>query len=76
MKLEVAPVQTQPPQFVHLGITTINELDEGNGLSIHATRIRRPTYGAHCSMLNHIFGESTSVGVIEAKSDYDHNNKT
>ena len=33
-------------------------------------------YGAHWSGCNHIFGETTAVGVSKSKSDYDYKYKT
>ena len=59
-----------------MGFLTINELDEGSGLGTHFNRIQRPVGGAHWRAHNHVFGETTVVGVIEAKSDYDYNYKT
>ena len=50
-------------------------MDKGSGISTPATRIRSPIYGAHWSAPNHIFGETTAVGVSQAKSDYDYNYK-
>ena len=41
-----------------------------------ATIILRPADIAHWSAHNHIFGETTEVGVLEEKSDYDYNFKT
>ena len=70
------PVQTQTPQFVDLGLVNINALDEGSGFSTHDTIIRRPMYGDHWSVPNHIFGETTVVRVSEEKFDYDYNYKT
>ena len=61
---------------MYLGILNINELDEGSGLRTPATIIRRPMEGSHRSVPNHIFGETTEVGVSEAMYDYDYNYKT
>ena len=68
MNLTADHVQTQTPQFIDLWILTINALDEGSGLGTTATRIQRPTDGAHCSTPDHIFGENAAVGLSEAKS--------
>ena len=76
MNLLEDPFQTKTTQFVDLGLTTINALDEGSGLSTPATRIKRPTDGAPLSGSNHIFVETTIVGVSETMSDYDYNYKT
>ena len=59
-----------------MGISIINALDEGSGLSTPATIILRPTDNAHWSMHNHIFGETTAVEVSEKKSECNYNYKT
>ena len=76
MNLAEDPVQTQTPQFVDMGLTTIDTLYEGSGISKPATIIRRSTDGAHWSTPNHIFDETIAVGVSEAKYDYGYNYKT
>ena len=76
MNFTADPVQTQTPQFMDLGYWTINALDKSSGLITRAARIRRTSNGAHCSAPNHVFGETTAVGVSEAKSDHDYNYKT
>ena len=55
MNLTADPVQPHTPAFVDLGIATIYALDEGSGISIPITIIRRPTDDAHCRAPNHIF---------------------
>ena len=75
MNFTADPIQIQTPQFVDLGFSAINTLDEVSGLSTPATRIRRPIDGAYWSKPTHIFGETTAVGVSEAKYDYDYNYK-
>ena len=69
MNFVVDPVQTQTPQFVDMGISKIHALTEGSGLITPANIIQRPNDGAHWSAPNHIFGETASVEVSEAKSD-------
>ena len=69
------PVQTHIPNFVDLGLANINALNEDSGISTPATRILRPMYGALWSVHNNIFGETTAVGVIEEKYDYNYNYK-
>ena len=69
------PIKNQTPQFMDLGFLTINALDKISGLSNPATRIQRPTDGYHWSASTHVFGEAKSVGLSEAKSDYDYNYK-
>ena len=58
-----------------LRFSTINELYYSSGLSTPVNRIRRPKDGSHWSAPNHVFGETTELGVSEAKSDYDYNYK-
>ena len=76
MDLTEDPVQTQTPQFVDLGLPTINSLDEGSGISTPPNIIRRPMDGSHWSTPNNTFGETKSIGLIEAKFDYEYNYKT
>ena len=69
------PVQTHTPQFVDLGIYTINESDEGSGLSAPNNIILNLTDGPIGERLIIFLAKPTAVGVIEAKSDYDYNYK-
>ena len=73
MNLAADPIQTQTPQFMDMGFLTINALGESSGISTPATRIRRSPDSAHWSAPNLVFGETTAVGVSEAKSYYDYN---
>ena len=59
-----------------MGLSTINALDKDSSLSTPATIIRRLMDVSHWSAPNHIFVETTVVGVSEANSDYDYNYKT
>ena len=63
MNLLEDPFQTKTTQFVDLGLTTINALDEGSGLSPPDTRTQSPMYDAHWIAPNHLFGVTTAVGV-------------
>ena len=76
MNFAADTVQTQTPQLMDLGFSTINALDESNGLGTLSTRILRYMDVAHWSAPNHVFGETTAVGVSEEKFDYDYNYKT
>ena len=76
MNFAADPVQNQTTQLVDLGFSTIDPLDEDIGLSTPATRTQSPADGAHWSVPNNIFGETTAVGVSEAKSDYFYKYKT
>ena len=70
------PVLILTPQFVYLGLLTIDVLDKGSGISTPDTRIRRLAYGAHWSSTNHIFSKTAEVVVSEENSDYEYNYKT
>ena len=76
MKIAADVVQTQTPQFIDLGFSTINTFDESRGLSNPATKIRMPTDISHWSVPYHVFGEATLVGISVAKSEHDYNYKT
>ena len=71
MNFAADSIQTKTPQLMDLVFSTINALDESSGLSTPVTIIQRPVDGAHWSATNHVFGQTTAVGVSEAKSDYD-----
>ena len=66
-------VQTQTPQFMDLGISTSNALDESCVLGTPATSIQRPTDESHWSAPDHVFGEDTAVRMSKSKSDHDYN---
>ena len=57
------PVQTQTPQFMDLGFSTINALDEGSGISTPTNIIRSIRYGSHWIAPDHVVGETIAVGV-------------
>ena len=78
MNLAEDPVNIPAPQFVYLGLSTINALDKGSSLCTPSTIVGKPTDGAHWRAPNHIFGETTAVGndVIAEKYDYDYNYQT
>ena len=68
-------VQTQTPQFVDLGLLTINKSEEGSGLSTPATRTRNPVDSSHGSATDHIFEKVTAVrDKVRAKSEYSYKN--
>ena len=67
------PVNIPAPQFVDLGISTINALDKGASICTPSTRVGRPTDVAHWSSLDRTFGKTTAVGdAVSAKSDYNY----
>ena len=68
-------VQTEAPQFIDLGLPDINTSNKPDILSTPSTRIRRLTYGSHCSDPDHVFGELIAVGIIAARSDQDYSYK-
>ena len=61
---------------MELGFSTINPSDEKRGLKPPATRIQRPTDGAHWSAPNHLFCEATVTGMSATKMDRNYNYKT
>ena len=73
MNLMEDPVNILAPQFLDLGLLTINALDKSASLRTPPTRIRRPTDVAHGSTNDHIFGITTAVGdAVGTKSDYNY----
>ena len=60
--------QTKAPQLVDFGFPTTNKYNELGVLGTPTTRIQRPTYGSHWTVSDHVFGESTAVGIIVANS--------
>ena len=70
------PVQVHTPQFMNIGFSNINTLDESSALGTPATRILRPTDESHWIVPDHDFGEVTAVGMSVAKSDHDYDHKT
>ena len=70
MKLAAYPVNILAPQFVYLGLSTIDTLDGGASLWTPATRVGRPTFVIHWSTPDHVFGKTLAVGdAVSAKSD-------
>ena len=76
MNLAAYPVQILTPQLVDLGISNIDAMNKGSGLSTPATKTLRPMYGAHCRVPNHIFGETKMAVVSSEKYDYDYKYET
>ena len=74
MSLAADPVNIPEPQFVYLGLSTIDALDKGSSLFTPATTVVRPTYVTHWSAPYHILVKTTSVGdAVIANSDYIYN---
>ena len=57
MKLAVDAVNISAPQFMDLGVSTIDALDKGASICNPDTRVGRHTYVAHWSDPDHIFGK-------------------
>ena len=55
LNLAEDPVNIPAPQFVDLGLSTINALDKGASLWTPTTRVGNPTYVAYGSVPYHIF---------------------
>ena len=71
MNLTADPVNIPKPQFMDLGISTINALDKSASLWNPATRVGRPTDVTHGRVPDHIFEIVTAVREkVSAKSDY------
>ena len=68
-------IQTEAPEFVNLGLPTINTSNKLGVLGFTATRIRSPTDGSHWSVLDHIFGKATAVKMSAPRSDQDYSYK-
>ena len=63
------------PQFIDLGISTIDSLDKSASLCNPAIIVGSPTNSAHRSAKYYIFGINTAVrGAVSAKSDYRYKN--
>ena len=66
-------VNIPAPQFVDLGISTIDTLDKGSSIWTPVTIFGRPMDVTHWSARDQIFGKTTPVGdVVSAKSDYNY----
>ena len=73
MNLVEDPVNIPSPQFMDLGLYTINAMDKGASIWTPATIIGRPTDVAHGSAPDQIFGKNTAVGdAVREKSDYNY----
>ena len=69
------PVQTQAPQFMNMGLPSINTLNKSGVLGTPTTIIRRLMDGYHWSASDNILGKATAVGMSAAKSDHNFNYK-
>ena len=71
MNFAADPVNIPAPQFVCLGISTINALDKSASLWTPATIVERPTDVAHGSGQDHISGKVATARVkVSANLDY------
>ena len=69
-------VQTKAPQFVDLGIPSVNTSYEFDILGTPATRIIRLTNEFHWSAMDNVFGEATYVRTSAARSNQNYRYKT
>ena len=76
MNLLINVVQTEAPHFVDLELPAINTSNELGVLGTTSTRIKRLRYGYHWTMLDHVLGKKTAVGISLARSDQDYSYKT
>ena len=67
------PVQNQAPHFKDMVLPAINIVNESGFLGTPDTSIRRPTDGSNWSVVDHVVGEATAVGMGAAKSDHGYN---
>ena len=73
MNLAADPINNPLPQFVHLGIYTINALDKGASIWTPANIVRRPMDVTHYSAPIRIFGKTKAVeDTVSEKSDYNY----
>ena len=70
------PVQTQAPHFMYMRLPAISTLNESGVLGTPDTRIRRPGCVSHCRAPDHVFGETTAVGMSVSKSGHDYSHET
>ena len=68
-------VGTKAQNFVDLGLPDVNALDELNAFGTPATIIRRPMYGSHWCVPDHVFVEATVVGISTTRSELDYSYK-
>ena len=61
LNLLADPVNIPAPQFVDLGISTIDALGKGASLWTPATIVGRPVYVNHWIAPDHIFGKTTAI---------------
>ena len=73
MNLAAHPVNIPAPQFVDLGLLTIDALDKVASIWTPATRVGRPTDFSHWITPDHIFVKTTAVeDNVSAKSNYNY----
>ena len=68
-------VGTIAPNFMHLGLPAINASDELKSFGTPTTRFGRPTDGSNWSVMGHVFGEVTEVGMSGTRSEQNYRYK-
>ena len=76
MDFAINVVQTKAPQFVDLGLPSVNTSDEFSILYTPLTKIRSQTDGSHWLELDRVFVKATAVRRSAARSNKDYNYKT
>ena len=76
MNLTSDAVLTKGPNFMNLGLSSVNTLDELGFVFIPTTRIERPMDGSNCIPPSRCIGEVTADRVISMRSEQNYNAKT
>ena len=69
-------VQTKASHLMELRLPDVNTSDEVDILGTPSTRIRNLTDVSHWSVLDHVFGKATGVGMSATGSEQDYSYKT
>ena len=69
-------VVTKATDFMHLGLSDVNTLEEHRSFCTPDTRFERPADGYNWSAPGHVFGEVTVSGTSGTRSEQKYNHKT
>ena len=69
-------VVTKATDFMHLGLSDVNTLEEHRSFCTPDTRFERPADGYNWSAPGHVFGEVTVSGISGTRSEQKYNHKT
>ena len=76
MNLTCDAVLTKNPNFVNLGLSSIQTSDESGFVFISTTRIATPMDGSNWLLPSHFIGEVTADRMIRTGAEQDYNAKT